>query len=219
MKLKSDNFEGRQSFSIEDFRRRASARLQLEPPDPAVRQGFMHGDHGSAQLQPNSPALAKVYPAAVLVPIVAGEEPTVLLTERATTLRKHSGQIAFPGGRIDSEGESPGAAAYREAQEEIGLDPAAIETLGYLDFYFTGSGYRITPVVSVVSPPFSLEPNPQEVASVFEVPLSFLMQAANHQRVVRKSDGRGFYAMPYGSRYIWGATAGIIRLLYEKLYA
>jgi 8-oxo-dGTP pyrophosphatase MutT (NUDIX family) len=155
----------------------------------------------------------------VLVPIVAREQPTILLTERATSLRKHSGQIAFPGGKIDAPGESPLHAALREAHEEIGLDPARVEPLGYLDFYYTVSGYRIAPVVSLVSPPFELRLNPDEVASAFEVPLAFLMLPGNHQRVRREHDGRRFYAMPFEQRYIWGATAGMIRLLYEKLYA
>ena len=161
-------------------------------------------------------ALAQAKGAAVLIPVVAHkDEATVLLTQRASSLRNHSGQIAFPGGRIDG-GESAVQAALREAEEEIGLTVSHIEPIGHMDYYFTGTGYRISPVVAIVTPPFDLTLNAQEVDSVFEVPLSFLMRPANHKRVTQ--DGRSFYAMPFGDRYIWGATAGMLRGLYESLY-
>jgi 8-oxo-dGTP pyrophosphatase MutT (NUDIX family) len=206
-------------FDVAELRRRGRSRLAQNPPQIAVSQPSVRGDFATAGFELPKQTLEAARPAAVLVPIVARDTPTVLLTERAHGLRKHSGQIAFPGGKIDRPGESPLDAALRETREEIGLDPARIELLGYLDFYYTGSGYRIAPVVSLVLPPFDLLLNPDEVTSAFEVPLEFLMLPGNHDRVVRERDGRQFYAMPFEDRYIWGATAGMIRLLYEKLYA
>jgi 8-oxo-dGTP pyrophosphatase MutT (NUDIX family) len=160
--------------------------------------------------------------AAVLVGLVAHQgEVSVLLTERAAGLRVHAGQIAFPGGKIESQDETPAAAALREAEEEIGLAPAHVEPLGYLDPYITGTGFRIIPVVARIQPPFSLRLHAGEVADAFEAPFAFLMDAANHTFDSHTFGGRlrRFYAMPYGDRYIWGATAGILRKLYERLYA
>lgn len=159
--------------------------------------------------------------AAVLIPVVIHEvEPTVILTLRTSHLRSHAGQIAFPGGKVDASDAGPWQAALREANEEIGLDPDAVEKLAELAPYLTGSGYKVTPVVAGLRPGFSLTPNPDEVADVFEVPLSFLMNPANHQKQSRDWQGkpRFFYAMPYEERYIWGVTAGIIRSLYETVY-
>ena len=205
---------------LEDLRRRARARLAQEAPAKTLPAAAVPGGDlalSGRALSTEAAALAR--PAAVLVPIVARQEPTVLLTRRANGMRKHSGQIAFPGGKIDEPGESVLAAALRETREEIGLAPDFIETLGYLDPYFTTSGYRIAPVVALIATPFELTLNPDEVEAAFEVPLAFLMLPSNHQRILRERDGRRFYAIPYGERYIWGATAGMIRLLYEKLYA
>jgi 8-oxo-dGTP pyrophosphatase MutT (NUDIX family) len=141
------------------------------------------------------------------------------LTQRAAALRNHSAQVAFPGGRVDAVDGSPVVTALRETEEEIGLSRERISTLGFLDAYLTGTGYRIVPVVALIEPPFSLTLNPSEVDAAFETPLSFLLDPANHKREGREWKGhfRTYYAMPFGDRYIWGATAGIIRNLYERL--
>jgi 8-oxo-dGTP pyrophosphatase MutT (NUDIX family) len=160
--------------------------------------------------------------AAVLVPIVDRPEGAgMILTTRAGHLRKHSGQIAFPGGSVDPGDASPEAAALRESLEEIALAPEHVETIGRLPRYLTTTGFRITPVLGLVRPGFTLKPNPDEVADVFEVPLGFLMDAANHARESQVWQGRerSYYIMPFENRHIWGVTAGIIRTLYERLYA
>jgi 8-oxo-dGTP pyrophosphatase MutT (NUDIX family) len=160
-------------------------------------------------------------PAAVLVPVVARPQPMVLLTLRTAELKSHSGQVAFPGGSIDPGDASPQAAALREAWEEIGLDAKFVEPIGYLDLYLTFSGFRILPLVARVDPGYHLKINPSEVADAFEVPLEFLMTPGNHQRLKRDWQGieRQYYAMPFNDRYIWGVTAGILRNLYERIYA
>lgn len=194
--------------------------LRAEPPargDLIARPG---GDHDLQPEPAEIPDEASAIEAAVLIPIVLHRaEPTVLLTLRAAALRKHSAQIAFPGGRIDASDGSPLVAALREAEEEIGLAPDRVRTVGYLDAYLTGTGYRVTPVVGLVEPPLSLTINPHEVDEAFETPLAFLLDPANHQRHGREWKGRyrTYYAMPHGDRYIWGATAGMIRNLYERL--
>jgi 8-oxo-dGTP pyrophosphatase MutT (NUDIX family) len=146
--------------------------------------------------------------------------PTLLLTLRASALPTHAGQIAFPGGKIDAGDRDPLAAALREAEEEIGLARRFAQPLGYLDPYLSGTGFRIVPAVALVAPDYQLALNRHEVDDAFEVPLDFLMEPANHARHSREWQGitRSYYAMPYGERYIWGATAGIIRRLYERLY-
>jgi 8-oxo-dGTP pyrophosphatase MutT (NUDIX family) len=148
-------------------------------------------------------------------------EATVLLTKRAEKLRSHSGQVAFPGGTIDSTDASPEAAALRETFEEIGLDQDRIEIIGRMPDYVAGSGYRIAPVLGIVQPGFQLSLNAEEVDAAFEVPLRFLMDPVNHKRDSRMWNDLEwfFYDMPYGDRRIWGVTAGIIRTLYERLYA
>jgi 8-oxo-dGTP pyrophosphatase MutT (NUDIX family) len=159
--------------------------------------------------------------AAVLIPVVANEpEATVILTERTSHLSAHAGQIAFPGGKVDESDAGPAAAALREAEEEIGLDPARISVVGVLPHYLSRTGYRIVPVLARVEPRYELTLNRNEVADAFEVPLAFLMTPANHKRASRKFRGRErfFYEMPFGERYIWGVTAGIIRGLYEQVY-
>jgi 8-oxo-dGTP pyrophosphatase MutT (NUDIX family) len=158
-------------------------------------------------------------PAAVLIPVVARTEPTILLTQRSGDLPDHSGQIAFPGGKIDPGDATPLDAALREAEEEIGLARRHVRPLAYMPPFLSRTGYLITPVIGLVAPPFELTINPREVVDAFEVPLAFLMDPQNHQRQSREWQGqvRHFYAMPYGDRYIWGITAGILRNLWERL--
>jgi 8-oxo-dGTP pyrophosphatase MutT (NUDIX family) len=207
---------------VPDLLLRARSRLMpVDMPLEAMTGEPRTGDH---MLNPGQIAVAvaaaAARPAAVLVPLVARPEGvTVLLTERAASLRSHSGQIAFPGGSIDGPDETPVEAALREAEEEIGLDPSRVRPFGRLDDYLSGSGFRIVPIVAEVLAPFSLTINEAEVADVFEVPLDFLMDAANHQRQSREWKGieRHYYAMPWRDRFIWGVTAGIIRNFYERL--
>lgn len=164
--------------------------------------------------------------AAVLVPIVQRAEPAVLLTERASRMSTHSGQVAFPGGRVDPEDANTAAAALREAWEEVGLSAGYIEVLGQLPTYTTVTGFIVTPVVALVQPGFTLRPNPAEVADTFEVPLAFLMNPAHHRRHQIDKGGpraRHWFSMPYQDggteRYVWGATAGMLRNLYRFLMA
>lgn len=201
-------------FSAEDFRRRAADATHPEGGD----------DFGDHRLNPDmreTIVRAGLRDAAVLIPVVDHEEgATIILTQRTTTMRNHSGQIAFPGGKIDPEDPTPEYAALREADEEIGLAGNHVDVIGRLPDYVTGSGFRIAPVLSVVRPGFDLTINPDEVDAAFEVPLAFLMDPANHRRQSRvwNNQKRFFYEMPFGERYIWGVTAGIIRTLYERLY-
>ena len=187
-------------------------------PDRHRSRGPTRGDH---DLDPHgSPPDPPLTPAAVLVPLV--ERPdglTVLLTKRTQHLANHAGQISFPGGHQEPGDETPEDAAMRETEEEIGLDRRHVEIIGRLDTYVTRTGFSVTPVVAVVTPPFDLEPDPYEVDEAFEVPLDFFLDPANHQRHSRYFKGRErpFYAMPYGDYYIWGATAAMLINLYESL--
>tara|TARA_R110001599_G_scaffold171353_1_gene362084 strand:+ start:68306 stop:68977 length:672 start_codon:yes stop_codon:yes gene_type:complete len=160
--------------------------------------------------------------AAVLIPIVLRENgATLLLTQRTAHLRDHAGQISFPGGRVDSTDASPLEAALRETEEEIGLDRKFIEVIGQLPEYRTGTGFRIEPFVALLQPPFETTAEPFEVAEIFEVPLSFLMDGNHHQRRTAKfpTGARTFYVMPYEHHFIWGATAGMLRNLFHFLRA
>jgi 8-oxo-dGTP pyrophosphatase MutT (NUDIX family) len=207
----------------EDFFERARARLTLEVP-PSLLDPTAQGARGDLDLNPSmweAAGVTAAKPAAVLVPIIDRSEPTVLFTVRTQELASHAGQVAFPGGKIDPDDESPVAAALREAKEEIGIAPGLIEPLGYLDLYLTFSGFRILPTVARVQQDFLLTLNPREVTEIFEVPLRFLMTPANLQRRSREWKGisREYYAIPFGDRYIWGITAGIVRNLYDRICA
>lgn len=203
------------SFSFDDFQARAKAGLWAEPP-----VGWNRSDDDMNDRARMIPDGVVTKPAAVLIPIVLRSAgPTVLLTQRHADLSKHAGQIAFPGGRLD-DGETAVQAALREAQEETGLAPEFVQPLGYLDGYLTITQYIVTPVVALVREGFSLQAAPQEVDDIFEVPLSFLMDAQNRQTQSREWKGmtRHFYVFPHGDRYIWGATAGMIKNLHDRLY-
>lgn len=206
-------------LSLRELRERASSLLHRQSPGPGSggpsdydldRQLGVPpaGDHGGGGLRQ----------AAVLIPIVEAERLSVILTVRTAHLNSHAGQIAFPGGKLDP-GESALASALREADEEIGLAQSFVEPLGFLDSYTTRTGFAVAPLVGLVKPGFSLKANPEEVEDVFEVPLDFLLDEQNHQKHSRDWQGhkRHYYAMPYGDRYIWGATAGMIRNLQQRL--
>lgn len=201
----------------------ARGKLAREIPHAVYDPAWLpdRGDHNLAPMM--APADGREHRlAAVLLGVVMHEtEPTVLLTRRSAQLRTHSGQIALPGGKIDPEDESALAAALREAKEEIGLTADWVTPLGYLDPYLSGTGFRILPVVASIRPGFTIDPDPSEVDAVFEVPLSFLMNPANHVQGHRDFKGtiRHFYTMTYGEHYIWGVTAGILKNLYDRLYA
>ena len=205
-----------------EFFARARARFTLDVP-PALTDLTVPATRGDLDLDPSlweRAGVAATRPAAVLVGVVDRPEPTVLLTLRTAALEIHAGQIAFPGGKIEAGDASPVAAALREAQEEIGLDRSLVDPIGHLDLYLTFSGFRILPTVARVDPNHRLTLNRSEVDEAFEVPLAFLMDAQNHALHSRDWKGviRRYYAMPFGERYIWGVTAGILRNLYERIY-
>lgn len=190
-----------------------AAKMPAVPEHPDRERG----DH---DLNPGLEPILPIKPAAVLVPLIDRPDGlTVVLTHRTNHLPHHPGQVCFPGGRIEPGDESPEATALRETEEEIGLEPRRVRLIGRLDPYVTRTGFMVTPVVGVVRPPLAVTPDPHEVAEVFEVPLSFLLDPRNHQRCTSEFDGvvRFFYAMPYGRHYIWGATAGMLMNLYEFL--
>jgi 8-oxo-dGTP pyrophosphatase MutT (NUDIX family) len=204
-----------------DFFNRARARLKFDVP-PGLRDSTIipvTGDQGNDRLLGIIAQERPIRPAAVLIPVVDHPQPTVLLTQRSAHLNDHAGQISFPGGKIDPTDASPLDAALREAEEEVGLDRGFVDPIGYLDLYGTSFGFRILPTVARVRPGFSLRVNQAEVDDAFEVPLSFLMNPANHQVHSKEFRGieRTYYAMPFAERYIWGATAGILRVLYERI--
>ncbi len=158
--------------------------------------------------------------AAVLVGLLERDgELHVLLTQRSEELPTHAGQIAFPGGKIDAGDAGPVACALRETFEETGVSPEFVEPAGFLDVYQTGTGFRIVPVVGLLRPGFALVPEPGEVSEIFDVPLAHFMEPANHLRHSRVWQGRErqHYAMPYGERYVWGATAGMLRNLHDRI--
>jgi 8-oxo-dGTP pyrophosphatase MutT (NUDIX family) len=193
-------------------------RLKRTPPASTV-----YGDDAVGSEEASLKAgrsSAPLTPAAVLVPIV--DHPSglsVIFTKRTTHLKAHSGQVSFPGGRAEPEDPTPEFTALREAQEEIGLAIDRVEVLARMPEYRTRTGFRVTPVVGLLTPPVALTPDPREVEEVFEVPLAFLLDPKNHQRETRELQGRtvGYYVMRYENRTIWGATAGMLVNLYRHL--
>jgi 8-oxo-dGTP pyrophosphatase MutT (NUDIX family) len=209
------------AISSAEFFDRSRARLRFDVPPGLIDPNIIpkSGDHGTDRMLEIIAREQPVRPAAVLIPVVDHPQPTVLLTQRSAHLNDHAGQISFPGGKIDATDASPLDAALREAEEEVGLKREFIEPIGYLDLYATGFGFRILPTVARVKPGFRLSINRAEVDDAFEVPLAFLMDPANHQLHSKEFRGmeRLYYAMPFAERYIWGATAGILRVLYERI--
>jgi 8-oxo-dGTP pyrophosphatase MutT (NUDIX family) len=209
-------------LSSAEFFDRVRTRLTFDVPPALLDPNVVppSGDAGTDRMLQIIAREQPIRPAAVLIPIVDHPEPTVLLTQRSPNLADHAGQIAFPGGKIDATDASPRDAALREAEEEVGLDRGFVDPLGYLGVYGTSFGFRILPTVARVRPGFSLRINRAEVDDAFEVPLAFLMNPNNHQLHAREFRGveRTYYAMPFAERYIWGATAGILRVLYERIY-
>ncbi len=212
-------------FTTSGFRAIAQCRLAKTPTDgvfdPRSGRTWVRSDWDlNPEMIADFAVMEPARSAAVLVPIVARDELTVLLTQRPQEMPQHAGQIAFPGGKVEPSDADHIAAALREAEEEIGLERRFVETLGYLDMYRTGTGYNVAPVVAIVQPEFVLKLHEREVAEAFEVPLAFLMDANNHQKHARPWRGRErhFYAIPYRERYIWGATAGMLRNLHQKLF-
>jgi 8-oxo-dGTP pyrophosphatase MutT (NUDIX family) len=190
-----------------------SERIARAPESRLARRG----DH---DLNPGMGPDGPLTPAAVLVPLVLRPEgPTILLTQRTDHLHDHAGQISFPGGRIEETDATPERAALREAEEEVGLDPARVELIGRLDIYVVRTGFEVTPAVGFVHPPFNFRPDPFEVAEVFEVPLSFILDRENHERHSREYRGveRFFHVLQYEKRYIWGATAAMLVNLVDIL--
>lgn len=209
-------------ISSAEFFDRSRARLRFDVPQSLVDPDIVPrgGDHTNQRMLEIVARELPIRPAAVLIPVVDHPEPTVLLTQRSAHLNDHAGQISFPGGKIDATDASPRDAALREADEEVGLKSEFIEPIGYLDVYATSFGFRILPTVARVKPGFKLRINENEVDDAFEVPLAFLMNPGNHQIHNKEFRGleRTYYAMPFAERYIWGATAGILRSLYERIY-
>ncbi len=213
--------QARDEISSADLR----ARIAAASGTPGLRGSAvpgrigMRGDHDfDPLLRPEGPLVA----AAVLVPVVqAADGLRVLLTRRTAHLQAHAGQISFPGGRFESDDADAPACALREAEEEIGLGRAHVEVLGRLDTYVTRTGFEVTPVVGLVTPPFDLRADPHEVAEIFDVPLGFVIDPRNRERRAREFNGarREFWAIPYGDYFIWGATAGMIVNLSDVLLA
>lgn len=204
---------------MQNYQERLQSAITADIPETVslIKNPAPIGDHSLNALAPMDTDLRA---AAVLVPIIQRPEgPTMLLTVRASHLPKHSGQVAFPGGKIEEVDKSPAAAALRETHEEVGIRPELVSVAGCIDVYQTVTAYRVLPVLGFVSPDFKLNIDANEVADVFEVPLDFILDPRNHRVETREFQGyeRRFYAMEYDGYYIWGATAGMIRNLTDRL--
>ena len=206
-----------------DYRQKIAKAVSPELPSEKVLN-CGRGQSGDFQLNPVLMELHKnrdLPLATVLIGVVEYEEaPRVILTRRSENLKKHSGQVAFPGGKVDETDPSPLDAVLRETEEEIGLTSAFIDIAGYLQTFETGSGFMVLPVVGYVRPGFELKINTEEVADVFEVPLNFLMNRENHsiKQDVWNGQLRSYYSMSHGQHHIWGVTAGILRNLSERAF-
>jgi 8-oxo-dGTP pyrophosphatase MutT (NUDIX family) len=223
--MRNDSATDVSPFTEAGFRALAAralhARAPASPASPESDRAIAPSDFDlNPDLFPALGSEPEPRAAAVLVPVVARSCLSVLLTLRTDSLPSHPGQIAFPGGKMEPGETDPLTTALREAREEIGLAAGFVEPLGYLDAYRTGTGFRIYPVVAIVRDGFALTLDASEVAETFEVPLDFLMDEENHRTHVRAWRGseRRFYAMPFEQRYIWGATAGIIRNMHQRLF-
>jgi 8-oxo-dGTP pyrophosphatase MutT (NUDIX family) len=212
-------------FTAAGFRALAKRGLNAKPSEAIFdpRSGLALGPSDwdlNPELKGDLAVMAPPRPAAVLVPIMLRLPLTVLFTQRSHDVPSHPGQISFPGGKIEDGDAGALACALREAREEIGLAADHVEPLGFLDSYRTGTGFQITPAVALVRPGFELALDAREVAEVFEVPLAFLMDEANHRKASREWRGRlrSYYAMPYQGRYIWGATAGMLKNMQQRLF-
>ncbi len=219
--LSAGAVNGDGGLTTAEIARRLRHRAPAEQMRGSAADAANGNQRGDDDLNPGMlSAVGHLVDAAVLIPLIRRREgPHLLLTRRTMSLSAHAGQIAFPGGRIEAWDASPTAAALREAEEEVGLPPKNVEVIGRLDTYITRTGYRVTPVVGVSDPQKRLDPNPHEVAEVFEVPLGFLLDPAVREVHTRRYDGRDryYYAFPYGNYYIWGATAGMLVNLVEVL--
>ena len=212
--------------SPENFSKRAALKLHNKPPNLGIMMPKQLMDHSPSDFDLNPSYFIQnsdqraLIEASVLVPIIKHRELTVLLTKRTDHLPKHAGQISFPGGKNDPSDKDPVVTALREAEEEIGLNKVYVEPLGFLDTYHTVTGYSVTPVVAFLNAESSFFPNPDEVSELFEVPLAFLMDPNNLEVHSQNFMGqtRNFYAFSYKNYYIWGATAGILKNMYEKIF-